>query len=283
MRYFIETSYKGTSYSGFQVQQNSNTIQAEIEKALQVYFKQTFTLTGSSRTDAGVHALQNYFHFDTPHALVKKKTPSELATPKTSSPAVNSEAHFYSRNADLPREQQAVYHINAILPRDIVIKRMVPVGDNAHCRFDALSREYHYFIYQNKDPFVEDRAFYFPYKPDLAILNECAKIISSNKDFTSFSKKNTQVHNFICNIEKSEWTADKNFLIYTVRANRFLRGMVKALTGTMLRAATGKISIEDFGKIIESKDCTKADFSVPSHGLFLVKVNFNPGIFSSGQ
>ena len=173
-----------------------------------------------------------------------------------------------------------MYHLNAILPRDIVIKRIFRVSDDAHCRFDALSREYQYFIYKNKDPFLEDRAFYFPYKMNTDKLQECAKMILSHNDFTSFSKRNTQVHNFICDIKKSEWKEENNQLIFSVRSNRFLRGMVKALVGTMLRAGTGKISVADFENIIESRDCAKADFSVPSQGLFLVKVEYPERLFS---
>lgn len=260
MRYFIEISYKGTAYSGFQVQQNSNTIQAEVEKALKIYFKKDFSLTGSSRTDTGVHALQNYFHFDAPWLIVENKD-TDLSN--------NLEA---SSRIDL---EEVVYHVNAILPRDIVIKKIFPVGDEAHCRFDAVWREYKYFIYSQKDPFLEDRAFYFPYKMGLEILDECAKIIMAHTHFSSFSKRNTQVNNFNCDIKKSEWIQEKSQLIYTVRANRFLRGMVKALVGTMLRAGTGKISVQEFEAIILSGDCTKADFSVPSHGLFLVEVKFD--------
>lgn len=255
MRYFIETSYKGTAYSGFQVQQNSNTIQAEIEKALIVFFKQSFSLTGSSRTDAGVHALQNYFHFDIEKEL----------------------AHDFKgreKSSELLELEKSTYHLNAILPPDIVIKRIFRVADDAHCRFDAVSREYQYFIYKNKDPFLKDRAYYFPYKTDIEKLRASAGIILLHKDFTSFSKKNTQVHNFICDIKHSEWTEDKNVLVYSVKSNRFLRGMVKALVGTMLRVATQKISLDEFKNIIESRDCTRADFSVPSHGLFLVKVAY---------
>jgi len=254
MRYFIETSYKGTAYSGFQVQQNSNTIQAEIEKALTVFYKQSFSLTGSSRTDAGVHALQNYFHFD-----VEKQLAHDSKTEKS---------------PELSDLEKSTYHLNAILPPDIVIKRIFRVADDAHCRFDAVSREYQYCIYKTKDPFLEDRAYYFPYKTDIEKLRESADIILLHKDFTSFSKKNTQVHNFICDIKQSEWTEDKETLIYSVKSNRFLRGMVKALVGTMLRVATQKISVDEFKNIIESRDCAGADFSVPSHGLFLVKVAY---------
>ena len=131
-RFFIEVFYKGTNYSGFQVQENANSIQSEVEKSLSVFFKESFSLTGSSRTDAGVHALSNYFHFDS--SLLSSYTPQRL--------------------------NRAIYNLNAILPADIVIKRIYPVKDDAHCRFDAVSREYKYFIYQQKDPFQSDRAYY---------------------------------------------------------------------------------------------------------------------------
>jgi tRNA pseudouridine38-40 synthase len=241
-RYFIEISYKGTNYSGFQIQQNANSIQAEVEKALKIFFKKDFKLTGSSRTDAGVHALQNYFHFD-----------------------INDQLDF---------ENDFQYNLNALLPKDIVIKKIFPVNDNAHCRFDAMSREYKYFIYQQKDPFLQDTAFYYPYKIDIEKLNAAAALIMKYQDFTSFSKRNTQAKTFLCSIQKSRWSIEENTLVYNVVANRFLRGMVKALVGTMLRLGTNKISIEEFSKIIENKDCTKADFSSPSHGLFLIAVNY---------
>jgi tRNA pseudouridine38-40 synthase len=241
-RYFIEVSYKGSNYSGFQVQKNANSIQAEIEKALRLFFKEPFTLTGSSRTDAGVHALQNYFHFDSDIPIAEKKG--------------------------------FVYNLNSILPLDIVIKKIFQVDNNAHCRFDAISREYKYYIFRNKNPFLQDRAFYYPYKIDIDKLNEASKLLMTYKDFTSFSKRNTQVKDFICNIKKSEWIEENATLIYNVEANRFLRGMVKGLVGTMLRVGTGKLILNQFEEIIKARDCTKADFSVDSKGLFLVSVNF---------
>lgn len=243
-RYFIEVSYKGTAYSGFQVQKNSNTIQAEIEKALEIFFKQKFTLTGSSRTDAGVQALQNFFHFDTVLPLSQQENVSE-------------------------------YHLNSILPKDIVVKKIFEVPENKHCRFDAISREYKYFIYQQKNPFLEDRAYYYPYKPDIDKLNEAAEVILKENNFASFSKKNTQVNHFICEIIKSEWTLEKDSLVYTVKGNRFLRGMVKGLVGTMLKVGRGVITLKEFNDIVISRDCTKADFSVAPHALFLVSVNYN--------
>jgi len=258
-RYFIEVSYKGTNYSGFQIQQNANSIQAEITKALKIFFKKDFELTGSSRTDAGVHALQNFFHFD-----------------------VENNSQQSESNKVFPIEgdlERAVYHLNALLPSDIVILKIFAVKDIAHCRFDAVSREYKYFIYQQKNPFHQDTAFYFPYKFNLDKLNEAAQQIKGYEDFTSFSKKNTQVKNFLCKIERSEWCVEKNKLVYNVVANRFLRGMVKGLVGTMLRVGTNKISIKDFSKIIESKDCVNVDFSPPSYGLFLLSVSFHSDIF----
>jgi tRNA pseudouridine38-40 synthase len=239
-RYFIEVAYKGTAYSGFQVQQNANSIQAEIEKALAIFFRANIELTGSSRTDAGVHALQNYFHFDSSAAI-----------------------------------HDAAYQLNAILPDDIVIKRIFAVADGAHCRFDAISREYAYYIYHKKDPFIQDRAYYFPYTLDLEKMNEAAKALMGYTDFTSFSKRNTQVRSFDCNIIESEWVQTSNGLEYHVRSNRFLRGMVKGLVGTMLQVGRGKLTIGQFKEIITSKDSSQADFSVPSHGLFLKKVEFS--------
>lgn len=245
-RYFIEVSYQGTNYSGFQKQQNANSIQAEVEKALKIFFKKNFELTGSSRTDAGVHALQNFFHFDID---------------------------------ELSFQNDFQYNLNAILPKDIVIKKIFVVKDNAHCRFDAISREYKYFIYQYKDPFLLDTAFYYPYKLDINKLNDAAQQIIIHENFTSFSKKNTQVKDFVCKVFKSEWYIEGDMIIYNVVANRFLRGMVKGLVGTMLRVGINKISINDFLKIIENKNGSHADFSPPSQGLFLNAVNYNSKIF----
>ncbi len=241
-RYFLEISYKGTCYSGFQAQHNANTIQAEVEKAFNILQKESIIMTGSSRTDAGVHALQNFFHFDYDEKI---------------------HPHF-------------VYKINAILPKDIVMIRLVPVPPNAHCRFDAISREYKYYIYNNKNPFLKDRAFYFPYKLDINKLQQAAEVIKGYNDFTSFSKRNTQVKTFICKMELSEWVFENDCLIYKVKANRFLRGMVRALVATMLQIARGKINITEFQNLVEAKDCTKVSFAVPAHGLFLINVHYPP-------
>jgi tRNA pseudouridine38-40 synthase len=238
-RYFIEVSYRGTNYSGFQIQQNANSIQAEIEKALKIFYKENLKLTGSSRTDAGVHALQNFFHFD---------TESELA--------------------------DASYHLNAILPDDIVVKKIFLVKPDNHCRFDAISREYAYTIYQQKEPFLQDRAYFFPYEINIELMQKAANELMNHQDFATFSKRNTQVKTTICTILSSKWEVKENALTYNVISNRFLRGMVRGMVGTMLQVGRRKISLDQFINIIQSKDCTKADFSVPPQGLFLLKVQF---------
>jgi tRNA pseudouridine38-40 synthase len=238
-RYFIEVSYMGTKYSGFQIQQNANSIQAEVEKALKIFYKEEYALTGSSRTDAGVHALQNFFHFDTQAEI-----------------------------------QDSTYHLNAILPSDIVVKRMFQVQPASHCRFDALSREYSYYIYSNKDPFLQNRAYFFPYKLNIEAMGQAASELMQHQDFATFSKRNTQVKTSLCNIISSIWVQEANTLCYNVSGNRFLRGMVRGMVGTMLRVGTNKLTINEFIDIIRAKDCTKADFSVPPQGLFLKKVNY---------
>ena len=243
-RFFIELSYKGTQYAGFQIQKNANSIQAELEKALTVFFKIPFVLTCSSRTDAGVHALQNFFHVDI-----------EILP----SPALLT---------------KSVYNINAILPCDIVVKRIYQVPNELHSRFSAVQREYQYFIYQQKDPFNQDKAYYYPYSLDLNLLQQAAAILLTYQDFSSFSKRNTQVKSFICNIAVSKWEQQKDGFVYTVKANRFLRGMVRGLVGTMLRVGTGKLIINDFVALIERKNAAKTDFSAPAHGLFLINVKY---------
>ena len=243
-RYFIELGYDGTKYAGFQIQKNANSIQHEVENALKTVLRTSIQLTCSSRTDAGVHAILNYFHFDcnlSTHIIVGVKL---------------------------------MISLNALLPGDIVIKRIYEVASDQHSRFSAKSREYHYFIYKSKNPFLSDRAFFYPYKLDLQKLNDAAGILMEYQDFSSFSKKHTQVKSFECQIFKSNWSLEKDTFIYTVKANRFLRGMVKGLVGTMLKVSTGKITLQEFRDIIELKDSSQANFAVPSKGLFLIRVEF---------
>jgi tRNA pseudouridine38-40 synthase len=247
-RYFLEVAYKGTNYSGFQIQDNASSIQEEVEKALAVFFRQRLALTGSSRTDGGVHAIQNFFHVDFEGTI----------------------------------EPRSLYNINALLPRDIVLKNFYPVAPDAHCRFDALSREYRYYVYREKDPFLVERAYYFPYTLDRDKMEEAAALISECTDFTSFAKRNTQAKTFICSVYESGWLEENGCLVYRVKANRFLRGMVRGLVGTMLQVGRGKIGVDDFAAILRNKDNQLADFSAPGHGLFLFQVSFPVSLSAVG-
>jgi tRNA pseudouridine38-40 synthase len=248
-RFFLELSYKGTRYSGFQVQENANTIQSEIEKALTVLLREKVTCTGSSRTDAGVHGLQNYFHFDF-DGLIPAGT---------------------------------MYRLNAILPADIAVQSLRLMGAAAHCRFDAVARRYQYVLYERKDPFLEDRAWFYPYPLDQALLDEAARQVKQTLDFTSFAKRNSQVKTFDCRIMESAWERTAAGWIYRVQANRFLRGMVRGLVGTMLQAGRGNLSLEEFKAVIEGKNNQEADFSAPGKGLYLVEVIYPAGYFEKGS
>ncbi len=246
-RYFLELAYKGNNYSGFQIQKNANSIQQEVEKALGIFFRVPLELTGSSRTDGGVHALQNFFHFD-------------------------FEGHI---------DPLVLYNLNALLPPDIVLKNVYPVAPDAHCRFDATSREYRYYIYRLKDPFLADRAWFYPYALDFAGLQGAAQLIPAYQDFTTFAKRNSQAKTFHCTILESAWEEEEKCLVYRVKANRFLRGMVRGLVGTMVQVGRGKLSVAEFGGILEKRDNQLADFSAPGHGLFLHRVYFPVSV--SGQ
>lgn len=239
-RYFLELRYKGTGYAGFQTQQNAVTIQGDIDKALSLLLKVNIKTIGSSRTDAGVHAIQNYVHFDLP----------------------------------VPVKSDLIYKLNAVLSQKIAIVKIYQSSEDAHARFDAINRSYLYRVYQCKDPFLKESGYYFPYPLQENVLEETADIIRSSADFTSFSKRNTQVKTFQCNIMYAKWEKLQEQYVFRITANRFLRGMVRGLVGTMLKAARGKMSVEDFRRVIEAKDNRLADFSVAPQGLFLTQVKY---------
>lgn len=242
-RFFVEVAYDGLKFSGFQKQTNAVTIQSEIEKTLSVFYRRPFSLTGASRTDAGVHALQNFFHFDD---------------------------EVYIENA------KDLYHLNNILPFEIVIKNIFRVADNLHCRFDAIQRHYEYIISRSKNPFLINRAYYCPYKLDHNKLVKAGELLLSTKNFEAFSKKNNQVFTYICDLSLVEWNFDNNEVItFNIKGNRFLRGMVRGIVGTILNVGKGKSSIEELKMIIEQKDCSKANFAVPAYGLYLKQIQYN--------
>ncbi len=246
-RYFIEVCYKGKGYAGFQVQDNAVTIQSELESAMKILFQEKIGLTGSSRTDSGVHSRQNYFHFD-----------SALEIPMAK-----------------------LYNLNAILPPSIAVKHLRKMHEGAHCRFDAVSRKYLYTVYSEKDPFMEEDGYYFPYRLNLENMQAAAGVLLGRNDYSSFSKRNTQVNNFFCNILESHWHDEKGVYKYNVKANRFLRGMVRGLVGTMLQVGRGKISVDEFRQVILMKDSSRANFAVPGKGLCLMEVGFPEGYFEN--
>ena len=241
-RFFIEVSYRGTGYSGFQVQENAVTVQEVIEKAFATIHRRPVELTGSSRTDAGVHALQNFFHFD-----------------------------------DESIHDQFIYKLNAILPSDIAIHRVWKMKDEAHSRFEAISRSYEYRIHRKKDPFVEGVSLFYPYALDIDLMQQAAVMIKDKEYFAAFSKTNTQVKNFRCKIYKSEWREEGEGLVYSIEGNRFLRGMVRQLTAVLLKIGRGKLSLEEFKSYFEGEE--KCGISVPPHGLFLAGVNYPENYF----
>jgi tRNA pseudouridine38-40 synthase len=239
-RYCIEVAYNGKNYSGFQVQHNAKTIQGEVENALFILLKEKVSCTGASRTDAGVHAMQNFFHIDLPETLL------------------------------IPN----VYNLNAILPPDIAIAEISVKPNNFHARFDAISRSYLYKTYKMKSPFLCNSSWYFPYTLDIKKLQLCCQIIAQTTDFSSFCKLHGQNNNNFCTIMEVNWREQNNELFFTITANRFLRGMVRGLVATTLKVATNKISITDFENIIASKNCAKAYFDAPAHGLYLMQVKY---------
>ena len=247
-RFFIEVGYNGTDLCGFQIQDGQETVQSVVSAALQTVIKEPIALTGSSRTDAGVHAKQNFFHFDTEQTI----------TPK----------HIYS--------------LNAILPPTVVIHHIYAVAPQAHARFDALSRTYIYTVTTKKDPFLIDKAWHFPFPVLLETLQAMALELINHQDFEAFSKKNAGNKTNICAIEISSWqTISPSIFTYTVKSNRFLRGMVRGLVGTMLRIARQSPSkveaVEAFKSVILSKDPSLCDFSTPAKGLVLETVAYPIG------
>jgi tRNA pseudouridine38-40 synthase len=246
LRYFIEIAYKGTAYHGWQRQENAISIQQTIEEALSKILNQPIEITGSGRTDTGVHALQQFIHFDTEKEL----------------------------------EEYAYKHkLNAILPFDISVQSIRKVKPDAHARFDAVSRSYEYRIYYEKNPFLKNLGYFFNQPLDINLMNQAANLLYEYEDFQCFSKVKTEVNNFICHISNAQWQEGTEGVVFHITANRFLRGMVRAITGTLLEIGTGKTTIDDFRKIIASKDRSQAGRSVPADGLFLNHISYPKEIF----
>ena len=239
MRFFIELSYNGKAYHGWQNQPNAISVQEVLEKGLSTILKSDVSIVGAGRTDAGVHASQMFAHFDFEGNMVS----NDLA-----------------------------YKLNSYLPKDVSIHKIFEVNTEAHARFDALSRTYHYKISTSKNVFNYDYAYQVQKPLDVDAMNEACKILFEYKDFQCFSKSNTDVKTYNCDIKEASWFVKNNQLIFTITADRFLRNMVRAVVGTMVNIGLGKMKSNDLHDIIKSKDRSKAGFSVPAHGLYLVEV-----------
>lgn len=248
-RCFIEISYHGGKYHGWQLQKNAVTVQETLDKALSTLMRKDIKTLGCGRTDTGVHARQLFAHFDCLKTDVDQK--------------------FDSLSKSL----------NAILPKDIAVRNLFPVPANFHARFDALSRSYEYHIHFRKDPFLDGLSWQLRDYPDIFKMNAAAEIMMEYEDFSCFSKSHTQVSTNICKIYRAEWVQkEKGSLVFHITANRFLRNMVRAIVGTLVEIGLNKKPVESIRTTIESKDRSVAGVSVPADGLYLTEVrypNFN--------
>jgi tRNA pseudouridine38-40 synthase len=241
VRYFIKLAYRGTRYHGWQVQPNAPSVQGELDRALQTILRHSVETVGSGRTDAGVHAAKQIVHLDTPVPL-------------------HNDRHRYP--------------LNALLPPDISVQGIFPVADAAHARYDALSRSYEYHIISRKDPFRHGLSYFYHRNADVARMNEAAARLPLHQDFQSFSKVQTDVNHFRCTLKEAFWTQAGDEMVFHVTANRFLRGMVRALVGTLLEVGEGKLSVDGFENVIRSRDRGRAGRAVPPEGLFLTDVTY---------
>jgi pseudouridylate synthase I len=246
-RYFIYLGYNGKPFCGWQVQPNGSTVQQCIEDALATLFRQPVSVVGAGRTDAGVHARSMVAHADIPKSVAD---PAFL-----------------------------VEKLNRLLPKEIAIYRIIPVTPDAHARFDAISRTYHYYITTEKNPFNFEFSYKLHGTIDYAAMNEACKVLFDYTDFTSFSKLHTDVKTNNCRIMHARWTQEKEMWRFTIQADRFLRNMVRAIVGTLLEVGRGKMTINEFRNVIEAKDRNKAGTSVPGQALFLAEVSYPEQVF----
>jgi tRNA pseudouridine38-40 synthase len=241
MRFFLEIAYKGTHYHGWQIQPNAVSIQEKIQDALALIFKKSIAIMGAGRTDTGVHAKQLFAHFDTENSF-------NIA--------------------------EVLYKLNGILPKDIAIIAIHKVTDDAHARFDALSRTYHYYINTKKNPFTTASSWFVKHDLDLDLMNQAAQKLFDYTDFQCFSKSNTDVKTYLCDIQEAYWKQDGDLLVFTITANRFLRNMVRAIVGTLVAVGSGKLPLSAMDEIIQSKNRSQAGASAAAKGLFLTQVKY---------
>ncbi len=250
MRYFIELAFNGKNYHGWQIQPNAISVQESVANALTTILRVQVDIMGAGRTDAGVHALQLFAHFDVDLKLDEKVIKQKL---------------------------------NAFLPADIVIVAIFLVDDNAHARFDAISRSYEYRIWLGRNPFLLDTTLQIhQQKLNLKKMNEAAIILLEYTNFKCFSKSKTDVNTYNCNITEAKWVLNEGLLTFYISADRFLRNMVRAIVGTLIDIGLGKKTKEDLVAIIKSENRSNAGVSVPPQGLFLTKVTYMDGVINGG-
>lgn len=242
MRYFIQLSYDGTNYHGWQTQQNARSVQGELERALSIIVRESVEVVGAGRTDTGVHASYYIAHFDTDRQGLD--------------------------------DEVVRFKLNCLLPFDIAVQKIFLVSDDLHARFSATYREYKYYLSRTKDPFNHAYSEKENRKLDVTLMNEAARILFETSDFTSFSKLGSDVKTNICHVTKALWEEKGDQLIFTIRADRFLRNMVRAIVGTLLEVGLGKLTIDGFKAVIEKKDRSCAGASVSAKGLFLVDIGY---------
>ncbi|WP_396591926.1 tRNA pseudouridine(38-40) synthase TruA [Allomuricauda sp. R78024] len=247
MRYFIRFSYFGKAYHGWQNQPNAITVQEVLENALSTLLRKKIEVVGAGRTDAGVHAKEMFAHFD--FDLIEDKI-------------------------------ELVYRLNAFLPDDVSVQEVIQVNSDAHARFDAIERTYEYWIVQEKNPFYSDFTHFVRQPLNIEAMNNAASFLLEHTDFECFSKSNTDVKTFNCDIRQAVWKKEEDKLIFTISADRFLRNMVRAIVGTLLDVGTAKMKPEEINTIITSKNRGEAGVSVPAKGLYLTKVLYPKNIFN---
>ena len=245
-RYFLYLAYNGANFCGWQIQPNAVTVQSTLEQALSTILRTETPIVGAGRTDSGVHARIMMAHFE---------TKEEIDT------------------------EQLCYKINKFLPKDIVVYKVVKVANEAHARFDAISRTYRYYITTKKDPFLYPFKYHVQTSLDVELMNRCCNILAEYEDFTCFSKLHTDAKTNNCDITFAQWVHEGDDYVFTISANRFLRNMVRAIVGTMLDVGRHKVSINEFRKIIESKNRGNAGFSAPGHALFLEDITYPAKLF----
>lgn len=252
MRYFIQLSYDGTEYHGWQVQPNGVSVQEVLQKALSTLLRQPTEVTGAGRTDAGVHASMMVAHFDWPAD------------------------HEGEGCEEMPLDcTQLTYKLNRLLPPDVAVQAVRPVGPEMHARFSATRRTYHYYIHTRKDPFLRGYSWQVNVPLDFALMNEAAQVLLEYSDFTSFSKTGTDVKTNICQLTEARWEQLKpGEWRFTVSANRFLRNMVRAIVGTLVEVGRHRMTISQMRHAIEAKDRQRAGESVPGHALYLTNIEY---------